>query len=297
MESNTPKNFVLQLGSLIFLYVTIVSLNVLLFSVITLSFPDTIDSYWQYDSASSATRLSIATLIVFFPAFILVTRVVNQMKRSGTGLYSTLTKWLIYLSILVGSGVLLGDFVAIINSWLEGEITIRFILKALVLALTIGFALYYYILDVKGYWQANEKKSLTCSFFAILVVVTALIIGFMHTETPQEVRDMSIDDNQVTDLQAIERHIEEYYRVNEQLPETLKVVFEGFTPITAPESRSAYVYEITDDTHYKLCAEFIHESDRGDYERMYPTMDKNYNWTHGAGQWCFQRVVETKTTE
>jgi hypothetical protein len=40
---------------------------------------------------------------------------------------------LVYLSLLVGGGVLLGDLVAVILAFLNGEITTRFILKAGVL--------------------------------------------------------------------------------------------------------------------------------------------------------------------
>jgi hypothetical protein len=47
---------------------------------------------------------------------------------------------LVYLSLLVGGGVLLGDLVAIILAFLNGEITTRFILKAGVLLVVVGAA-------------------------------------------------------------------------------------------------------------------------------------------------------------
>ena len=125
---NTPKNFALQLGALITLYVSLTSLMTLLFAVITVAFPDAADGYYTVESATSTIRFSAAILIVFFPVYLWLTRTLNQIRRKEDGVYLTLTKWLIYLSLLGGGGVLLGDLVAVIYNFLEGEITTRFVL-------------------------------------------------------------------------------------------------------------------------------------------------------------------------
>ena len=65
---NTAKNFALQLGSLISLYVSISALTALLFGIITLIFPDTAQNSWEYQVATSTIRASIACLFIFFPA-------------------------------------------------------------------------------------------------------------------------------------------------------------------------------------------------------------------------------------
>ncbi len=141
MENNTAKHTVLQLGALITLYVSLTSLVVLLFSIINLQLPDAIDSYWEIESSASSVRYAIAMLVVFFPTYITLTRVVNKTRRSETNpTYLGLTKWLLYLSLLVGGGVLLGDAVVVILNFLEGEITMRFLLKAVTLFLVVGVA-------------------------------------------------------------------------------------------------------------------------------------------------------------
>ena len=290
---NTPRNFALQLGSLITLYISIVSVNVLLFGVITIIYPDAVDSYWQYNNAAEAIRFSIAMLIVFFPAYLILTRMVNQIRRVEDTLYLHLTKWLIYLSLLVGGGVLLGDFVAVIYGWLEGEITLRFLLKAGVLALTVAAPLVYYIYDAKGHWQKNEKGSIMFGLGAAVFVIIALVLGFMNSETPQEVRDARIDDNQIQDLQDMQWRIEDYHRSNGVLPESVAVVYEGSAPPTAPLERSPYQYNVTGDTTYELCATFAVDSAASKYTRPVPVAEKNYNWSHGEGEWCFERTVET----
>ncbi len=108
---NTAKNFALQLGSLISLYISIVALIILLSGVITLQYPDVANGYWEQESASSSIRFSIAMLFVFFPTYIALTRMVNTIRRVEQGVYLALTKWLIYLSLLIGGGAILGDLV------------------------------------------------------------------------------------------------------------------------------------------------------------------------------------------
>ena len=126
MEHNTAKHFVLQLGSLVSLYLSLTFLLVLLFGAINIIFPDAADYVWEVESAQSQIRIGIAMVIVFFPTYLLITRIVNQARRKEqNGAYLGLTKWLIYLSLLVGGLVLLIDLVVVIMTFLEGEISER----------------------------------------------------------------------------------------------------------------------------------------------------------------------------
>lgn len=288
---NTPKNFALQLGALISLYVSITSLVTLLFSVLTLAFPDAADSYYTVDNATETIRFSVAVLIVTFPAYLWMTRTVNQIRRTENGAYLTLTKWAVYLSLLIGGGVLLGDVVAVIYGYLNGEITTRFILKALVLGLVLAMAFYYYLKDAQNYWQTHETESKRFGVGAALIVLAAIVLGFMYSETPQEVRDMRIDDNQVTDLQDMQMRIEQYYRTEDALPESIATVYVGQDVPTAPEGRQGYEYNVTGDASYELCATFAHDSSRSDRVALAPIGEKNYDWSHSEGRWCFERTV------
>jgi hypothetical protein len=288
---NTPRNFALQLGALLTLYASIASLTALLFAVITITFPDAADTYYHREGASEVVRFSIATLIVVFPVYLWLTRTVNQIRRKESGTYLSLTRWLIYLSLVVGGGVLIGDFIALINGFLSGDLTTRFALKAAVLGSIVLAAFYYYLKDAQGYWQNHEKKSIWFGYGATAVVTASLILGFMHSETPDEVREAQIDDNQVSDLQSMQWRIEDYYRLNQELPASLTVAFEGFEAPVAPEDRSSYQYNLTSSTTYQLCAEFGGDSKQSEFSRPVTVMDKNYSWTHKAGEWCFERVI------
>lgn len=298
MENHTAKHFVLQLGSLVSLYLSLGFLLTLLLSIINIMFPDAIDNYWAIESAHSSVRIGIAMVLVFFPTYLLLTRTVNKMRRSEAGgAYLVLTKWLVYLSLLIGGGVLLGDLVAVIMTFLEGEITQRFILKALAVFVVVGAAFYYYLLDAKGFWLKNERKSVLFAFGAIVAVLISLGLGFTNIETPAAVREQKLDATQVSDLQQIQWRVQDYAMTNAVLPDSLDKLAEPAIP-AAPENRPAYRYNVTGEG-FELCATFAQPS--SDSENfMYQTsvvpeakmMVKNPdNWQHGTGEVCFKRIV------
>ncbi len=300
MENNTAKHTVLQIGSLVTLYLSVSFLVVLLFSIINLQFPDAIENYWQIESASTSVRLSIAMLIVFFPTYVILTRIVNENRRSETStFYHGLTKWFIYLTLLVGGGVLLGDAVAIILSFLEGELTMRFVLKAMVLMMVVGSAFFYYLQDARGYWLTREKESKIYGLGILVMVIASLVTGFLYTETPTAVREMKLDETQISDLREIQYKIQDKLNMSSStIPVNLEAVYDGFPIPKAPEDREAYSYEMTDQG-FKLCATFSRD-DNADPNMWGPTYDNNNliknaeNWQYKKGRYCFERIVIVK---
>ncbi len=297
MENHTAKHFVLQLGSLVSLYLSLGFLLTLLFGIINIMFPDATNDYWMIESAHSNVRLGIAMVIVFFPTYLVLTRIVNNMRRNEkNGAYLSLTKWLVYLSLLVGGGVLLGDLVAILMYFLEGEITQRFILKAFAVFVVIGAATHYYILDARGFWLKNEQKSLMFAMGTIVLVLASLGYGFSNIETPSEVREQKLDATQVTDLQQIQWRIQDYAMTNKKLPDSLEQLGDAAVP-TAPEDRPSYRYVVNNEG-FELCATFAQPSTQNE-NYMYQASPINEkmmiqnpdNWQHAAGEVCFKRVV------
>lgn len=301
MTKSTPKNFILQLGALIALYVSVTSLLVLVFSVTNLKFPDEATNYWADDSARDAVRNSIAMLLVFYPTFLIFTRLSNQDRRSfNQGEYTTFAKWLVYISILGGILVILGDLVMLINYFLNGEITSRFVIKVAALLLIVGGALSYYILDVRNYFKKNIKRSVYFGIVASVVVVSALLLGYSYIETPDEVRQIRLDEQQVTDLQDIYWTVNQYFLVNEELPATVTDAYIQSPVPSAPDNRDAYSFEVLDENTIKLCATFSTpstRSGRGAIKTVSLSPDdmfyeKNQNWEHVAGESCFTRTFK-----
>lgn len=295
----TPRNIVLQVGSLIALYLSVSFLLTLIFGLINLAFPIASDSYWETEGAREGIRLGIAMVVVFFPTYLVLTRLVNRYRRHENGLYQTITRWLVYFSLLVGGLVMLSTMVTVIYTFLNGDITTRFFLKAGAVFAITGLAFYYYLLDLRSYWLKNEVKSIIYGSLVGLIVLVLLVLGFMNIETPTEVREMRIDDLQLNDLRNIQWQIEYYLKNNGDLPKTLTAAYDANEMIpTAPEGREDYSYEVTDGG-FNLCATFSQ-----DYFDPYgvgqarsiaepETRIKNSEyWSYKEGRYCFERMVQ-----
>jgi len=294
MENHTAKHFALQLGSLISLYLSLSFLITLLFGVITILHPDPANGSYELLSAQDSVRLGIAMVIVFFPTYILLTRSVNKLRRTMDGAYIGITKWLIYLSLLVGGLALLADLVVVIMSFLNGELTLRFMLKAITVFVIVGAAFYYYFLDAKGHWLTHEKQSKQYAALCTVIVLAALVLGFSRIELPTAVREQKLDAQEITDLQTIQYRIQDYYVTNQKLPASLSELPAPVLP-SAPNGRTPYDYKITTNG-FELCATFSNESQPNEYMGTPALYEKSLimnpdNWQHGAGMVCFSRVI------
>ena len=304
MKKNIQMNFILQLGSLIALYVSVTSVLILIFGITNLRFPDEVANYWQDESARGTIRNSIAMLIVFFPTYLVFTRMSNQDRRKfRQGEFTTITKWLVYISILGGILILLGDLVTLIMYFLNGEITTRFLIKVAALFAIVGGTLHYYILDVRGYFKNRVDKAMYFAMGAIVLVAVSLLFGYSYIETPSEVREMRLDEQQVRDLGDMYWHIDEYFRQYEALPENITVLYTQTVEPTAPEGRDPYGYNLIDDTTFELCATFVSPSSKNRNTMSEPIwageekiLYDNQNWEHKEGKVCFTRKVQ-KTTK
>ncbi len=297
---HTPRNVVLQVGSLIALYLSASFLLTLVFGLINISYPSETDNYWEIESATESIRLGIAMLIVFFPTYLILTRLMNRYRRAEQGaLYQHITKWLIYLSLLVGGLVLLGTLVTTIYTFLNGDLTTRFILKATAVLGVVGMAFHYYLLDARGYWVKDEGKSIMYAIGVGLVVFLAIAFGLGNIETPAVVREMKLDEQQVNDLRNIQWQIDGYMEISSStLPQTLEEAYNtsGARIPEAPEGRDRYSYELT-DRGFKLCATFARDSVTDEFPMSAYTdpaarIKNGENWNYKAGRYCFDRVVK-----
>ena len=108
----------------------------------------------MYDDASrfaiSGLRWNLAILIVMTPPYLwLEIRERRALAVDPALSRSAIRKWMIYLTLLIAAGVLLGDMVSVVHALLSGELTLQFILKALVVAAVAGFVFLYYLVDVQ----------------------------------------------------------------------------------------------------------------------------------------------------
>lgn len=150
-HKTSPKDVFLHLLAIIALYVSAGTFISLVFNYINVLFPDQLDSYYYSVAAIyDSMRLSIATLIVTLPVYVLTTRFLNKMYIGMPSLRNLrIRKWLIYFTLFLTAIVVMGDGVVLIYNLLKGELTLRFILKVITVLFVAGSIFWYYYVDLK----------------------------------------------------------------------------------------------------------------------------------------------------
>jgi len=137
------------------LYITAFNLGKLLFQFIDLAFPDPAVLPQVVAAIPGKIRMATASIIVAFPLFLYISRVVYRAVRLDPNeRNSTIRKWLTYLTLFVAAGVLIGDIIALVYNFLGGEFTLRFTLKVLTIGVIAGPIFGYYLWDLRF----EEKK-------------------------------------------------------------------------------------------------------------------------------------------
>ncbi len=132
------------------LYLSAIYLGTLLFQLINLGFPDPAEAAYVTNYADTRIRWAIAVLVVAFPLFLFMSRLVHRaVQRDPAKRASRVRKWLTYVTLFVAVCVLVGDATSLIYNLLSGELTVRFVLKTLTVAVIAGGVLGYYLSDLR----------------------------------------------------------------------------------------------------------------------------------------------------
>lgn len=131
--------------ALLFLALAVSAWNItsLGFVLIELLIPDVSDYPVRY--AATGARWSIAVLVVVLPLFLVLNARVNRAAlQDPSKRRSAVRKWFGYTTLFLASVTLVGDLIAIIYAFLNGDLTVRFFAKALLVALTAGLVFLYF---------------------------------------------------------------------------------------------------------------------------------------------------------
>jgi hypothetical protein len=132
------------------LYLTTFNLGRLIFQFANLAFPDPAALYNTAQSARDAIRFSVASLVIAFPIFLYLSLLIGRsIKRDPSKRGSKVRKWLTYMTLFVAAAVIIGDLTALVYSFLGGELSLRFALKVLTVAVIAGGIFGYYLWDLR----------------------------------------------------------------------------------------------------------------------------------------------------
>ncbi len=291
----TPKDFFLWLGAMVALYVSATSLILLVHKYIEVWYPD-MALVGYSDPYSGTIRFSIASLIVLFPLFVLLMRLVHsEIRKIPEKRELWVRRWMVFITLFVAGATIAGDLIAVIYTFLEGDLTTRFLLKALTILVVLGGGFWYYLEELKGTWETKEGLSKLIGGVVALVVLVSVVSGFFIIGSPAEARLEKIDVQRTTDLQNIQWQVVNFWQLKQAIPASLDELndpISGFVVPVDPDTGATYIYERTSNSSFKLCAVFSTASDATSLTMPRDPYMVDQNWTHGTGEVCFDRTID-----
>jgi len=286
--------YLLSLVALIF---TAISVGMIIYSIIDKTVPDALNTY--VGSYDGQLKFAISALIIATPIFYLLSSLILKgLRKEELEKDSGVRRWLTYFILLVSSLIILGVFISVINSFLSGELTSRFILKALSIFIISGAVFSFYFYDIKR--EDITKKDLIIHLFfyiSLALIIAAFISAFFFVESPKTARARRLDQIVVSNISSIEADINTYYTDKKVLPANLEAlrsdsgVYLDQTWLVDPETKQALVYNKSGEKSFELCATFrtdSHQDIQG--QTLAPVSSPSVSYpgskVHGIGYQC-----------
>lgn len=317
-KKSSTVEIALNLFSFILLGIVATALGTLFYQIINKYLPDPlVTSYYRNRVSTEAIHYAIAALIIGFPLYYASMRLWFRGFRKDEGKVETkLTKWLTYLVLLVTSITIVGDLIVTVFTFLQGEISMRFFLKALTILVIAGAVFGFYFLERrKIQYRKSISRNIFRSFgFAVsIIVLIGIVLGFVAGGSPATERKRGLDDQREKDLSSISSCVESYAKQHKRLPSSLSELqnttsFSYCANKKDPETGKAYEYRVVTasktigtnrEGEFELCATFALESEEdvsGGKSSYY--YNRNGKWEkHTAGHDCDTSIVVLENTK
>jgi type II secretory pathway pseudopilin PulG len=305
----TAKDFFLWAGAMVAFYWSVIAYVFLVFDYINYAFPNVL-SFYPADPYQSGISYEMASIIVLLPFYLLLMRFIHRdASRDPSRNEIWVRRWALILTLFVAGITIAVDLITLLTTFLNGEaLTLAFMLKVTVILLVAAGVFMHFIADLKGYWNTfPSRRNAVRSGVAVLAVAT-ILAGFLIVGTPRQARLARYDAQRVSDLQNIQSQVVSYYQAKQKLPVVIadlnNSLSYGPPPVDAQTGES-YIYKTTGPFSFQLCATFNAQGRSATQTRgivAYPTpagvegyVTKDTtqdNWSHGAGQVCFDRTID-----
>jgi len=247
---------------------------------------------------SDLLKMAISALIISIPVYYLTMRYLERSLIKGhLDRESAIRRWLIYFILFVSSVVAIIWLIITISSFLNGELTSKFIIKAGVAVLISVIIFSYYLYDIRREDIKKKDKVILIYLIATLVItIGGLAFSFFFVESPKDARARRHDSIVLDHFTQIDSSLSTYYTKTKVLPDKVDKVL-NLTPylnlslLKDPISGKAYDYKKIDALTYQLCATF--QTDNRDPNA--PNADTTYidHWPHASGYQCLtQKAVD-----
>ena len=286
--STGPREAFLHLLLFFSLAIWVTALGSLIFDLINLRFPL---PGAQATTDFGSLRFGIAAVAVAFPLFGLVLRRVRRdiAANPARGM-DPIRRWLSYLALFAAALILLGDGIGLVVSLLNGDLTVRFLLKAGVIAALAGGVVWWLQQNLHG---VPEQPGGRCTlWYALCALVLATIAASAWlTGGPLQARLRSQDAGRVSDLRAIYQAVSQFHREQGRLPASLEECNTNpgtfIQTLNDPVSGAPYGYKITGNNAFILAATFALPSRGTESGEDYSDPRREGFWQHEAGSTNF----------
>jgi len=293
-KNNAAKFAFFYMLSLIALVFVAVASGTILFQIINKLVPDIADIYSSFYQ-EEAMRFGISALIIASPIFYITSRqIYKSLFRGSLAQDAGVRKWLTYLILLVSIIVMIAWLIAILNGFLGGELTTKFILKALTAIVISGIVFSFYFYDIRRDNILNKVDRVISAYFysSLSIILVILVAAFLNVGSPANARDKKIDQSIINDFYQIQNGVNSYYNSYKILPADLATLQKEYNYVTGdflqnPQDNQAYEYQVTGEKEFELCTTFL--TTNKDNNEPY----RDNNWLHEAGYQCLkQKALE-----
>lgn len=242
-----------------------------------------------WDSGRAALRWSAASLLIAFPVFLLCSRIVGRaLGRDPEKRSSGVRRWLTYLTLFLAALVLIGDLVVLVSGLLSGDLTSRFVLRALIVFAIAGLVFGHYLLDLRrDEVDAAGPRTTWLARAGAVGVLLATVASLWMVGTPARARTREMDQMRQRELLAIAEHLRATRERNQALPASLELMageaWGSHLRIRDPETQAVYGYEVLDTSRVRLCATFAGSDSVGPHGDQAQSF-----WRHGVGEHCYE---------
>lgn len=245
---STAKDIFVYLGIFITLIVSVYNIIQIVFSAIDIKWKDLSTIVYNYDIYNNDVRFAVASLLVLYPLYVLFSwMAAKDIMFHPAKKELRVRKAFIYSALFVTACTLIGTLISTIYTFLGGDLSIRFGLKAvfiILLSAVIG-GYYYYI--IKRDYTTHSKVPMILTVIVSLAVFSLVVWSIMTIGTPSEVRKMKLDNTRLEHLSNIQQQVLYSFQNKGTLPLTiteLQNALQGFSVPIDPSTGESYEYKV-----------------------------------------------------
>jgi hypothetical protein len=296
IKTNNAKFAFYYMLSLVSLAFIAIGIGMVIFQAINKYVADQLVEY-QTRFNPDLIRYATSMIIVAAPIFYAVMRQIFKSLADGRlDKDAGVRRWLVYFILFISAVIVIGTLVNTLNSFLNGELTLKFILKALTVGgiAAIVFSFYLYDIRREDIVGVGDRTIAIYFYGSLVIIVATLIFSLLVIESPSTARNRKMDNAILNNFDQIDSALTSYYSEKKSLPSFLDELRTEYNYLSEdafvdPATGVKFDYRIKSLDEYELCATF----------RLTSEADSQYNfdnsliqrWPHAGGYQCLGQKV------